>query len=168
MRIIGIDPGIKGGLAQVDTIAGRFTVASFPTMSDKNDYDVEALADRIRGCGPDMAYLEQVHSMPRQGVSSTFFFFFGKGYGILIGILSTLEVPIVYVTPQKWKKHFNLSSDKDESQALATQLYPNLAPAWKLKKHNGRAEAALIAGYGIFMFDRGIDLATFDLNLIED
>jgi crossover junction endodeoxyribonuclease RuvC len=52
------------------------------------------------------------------------------------------------VAPAIWKKHFGLSTDKDASRALAGQTFPDQADLWKLKKQDGRAEAALIALYG--------------------
>jgi hypothetical protein len=49
------------------------------------------------------------------------------------------------LSPQKWKKHFNLTADKNEALDLAKQLFPK-APL-KLKKDINRAEALLIARY---------------------
>ena len=40
-----------------------------------------------------------------------------------------------------------LSSKKDESRAMATDLYEGYSWLWRLKKHNDRAEALLLAHY---------------------
>ena len=70
------------------------------------------------------------------------------GVGILKGVIAALEIPYTLVTPQKWKKHFGLSKEKDHSRLLATRLYPNMADKFIRKKDDGRAEAILIAKYG--------------------
>ena len=53
--------------------------------------------------------------------------------------------PFHLVTPQKWKKYFHLTSDKNESLDLARSFWPEA----KLirKKDGNRAEALLIALY---------------------
>ena len=66
------------------------------------------------------------------------------GYGALIACVAANKTPMHLVTPNKWKKHFNLSSDKDTSRQLAIQRFPDHYELFKLKKHDGRAEASLI------------------------
>jgi hypothetical protein len=62
------------------------------------------------------ACLEQVHSMPQQGVSSTFKF--GTGYGYCMGVLNAFAIPYKLVTPQAWQKHFAISKqDKSLTHA---------------------------------------------------
>lgn len=85
--------------------------------------------------------IESVHSMPGQGVSSSFKF--GIAFGMAIAIMERINCPWMLVTPQKWKKEMGLTSDKDESLEMARQLWPN-APLER-KKDNGRAEALLMA-----------------------
>jgi hypothetical protein len=58
------------------------------------------------------------------------------------------QVPLHLVTPGKWKKHFQLTSDKEQSRELAIRLFPGSAFQFNRKKHHGRAEAALLARYG--------------------
>ena len=158
MDIIGIDPGITGAVA---CIYKNGTVAIWDTPSievkkgkkRKNEYlpaEMAKLLFDLYG-GPDFdpmhAFIEQVGAMPNQGVTSMFNF--GKGYGMWIGILAALEIPYTFVTPQKWKKELMQGmSDKDASRLRAQQLYPTISDQLKLKKHDGRAEAILIAEYG--------------------
>lgn len=88
--------------------------------------------------------IEQVHSMPKQGVSTTFKF--GKSFGIAIGVVGGLGIPMHRMRPQAWKKEVGLSGrGKDASRFRATELWPSWADAWKLKKQDGKAEAGLIA-----------------------
>ena len=71
----------------------------------------------------------------------------GFGYGLWIGILATLEIPYTTVRPAQWKKAFSLGKDKEASRLRAMQLYPGADP--RLKKHHDRAEALLLASYGL-------------------
>ena len=84
--------------------------------------------------------------MPGQGVSSMFGF--GVSYGILQGVIASLGIPSVLVTPQRWKKAAGLmGKPKDYARTLAQRLYP--AAELSRKKDIGRADAILIARYGI-------------------
>ena len=88
------------------------------------------------------AYLEKVHAMPKQGVSSTFKF--GLNYGFLIGCLTALRIPFEFVTPNTWQKALSCQSkgDKNVTKAKAQQLFPHL------KIIHTIADALLIAEYG--------------------
>jgi crossover junction endodeoxyribonuclease RuvC len=87
--------------------------------------------------------MEQVHSMPSQGVSSTFTF--GRAVGVISAVCELTRYPVHLVTPQRWKKHFHLTADKNESLDMARYLWPEAK--LKLKKDINKAEALLIAEY---------------------
>jgi Holliday junction resolvasome RuvABC endonuclease subunit len=139
--ILGIDPGITGGLAflrgdQVDchdipAVAGEVNVAEIMRL--------------IGAAKPDMAVVELASSRPGQGVSSTFKY--GAAYGALQACVIACRVPLHRVTPAKWKKHFRLDSDKEKARALAIRLWPDCTQ-FSRKADHGRAESALIARYG--------------------
>jgi crossover junction endodeoxyribonuclease RuvC len=142
--IFGFDPGTCGaGGIYHPSIPDKIGVEDMPLAG--RDVDGAALARIIRRYAPDLAVIEQVSSRPGQGVASTFRF--GRAYGTLIGVITALEVPCLFVTPQKWKRHFNLSSDKEEARAMAIRLWPSSTHFERKKDHN-RAEAALIARWG--------------------
>lgn len=150
-RILGVDPGLSGAIAVFDG-GDLVSVYDMPTLditkgkTKRRELDAANLA-RTFGLGVvDHVFVEQVGAMPRQGVSSTFSF--GKSYGIIIGILAALQIPMTLVTPQKWKKALQLGSDKEVSRRRALQLWPQHAELFKLKTHADRAEAALIAEWG--------------------
>lgn len=142
--IMGIDPGISGAVAFYFPVVCRIAVDDVPVAG--GEINVHELARQIRIHRPNMAVIERVGAMPGQGVTSSFNF--GRSYGDVRGAIGALDVPMHFVTPQKWKKHFGLSADKEESRLRAIRLFPNAAESFKLKKHDGRAEAALIALYG--------------------
>lgn len=151
--VIGIDPGNGGGLA---LLCGRAHVFSccMPLIaagkkSSKRTIDTHQAARILRGwvadAGGDIrAVIEDVHAMPGQGVTSMFTF--GRGLGRIEGIIVTLGISMIYVTPAKWKAHYRLGADKEQARLLAQQLYPD-APLGRVKD-DGVAEALLIARYG--------------------
>jgi crossover junction endodeoxyribonuclease RuvC len=143
--IIGIDPGVTGAIAFFfPETPGRVVALDLPLAN--GEISAPLLADIIRTYAPALAIIERVSAMPGQGVVSMFNF--GRSYGDVRGVIGALNIPVHFVTPQRWKKHFRLSSDKERARALALRLFPACADSFKLKKHHGRAEAALIAKFG--------------------
>jgi crossover junction endodeoxyribonuclease RuvC len=149
MLIIGIDPGLTGalGFLRYGVFAG---VEDMPVVlkgvgSVKNEVSPAGMKTLIRGylgAGEGVvAVIEKVGAMPGQGVSSVFSL--GDSYGVARAVLATGGFETVQVAPATWKKHFKLTADKELSRALATRLFPS-APL-HLKKHDGRAEALLLA-----------------------
>lgn len=142
MYYIAIDPGAKGAIAVLDN-DGKF-VEAYPC-----NYGV--YADMLHKFSPEdcMVFIENVHAMPGQGVTSMFSF--GEGFGKIQGICLAFGHEIKKVEPRKWKGFYGLSKDKWESIALAKRLFPtaNLLPTPRCKKmSDGMAEALLIAEYG--------------------
>jgi len=90
--------------------------------------------------------IEQVSAMPGQGVTSMFNF--GQSFGAIKGICSALELPIFFVTPSKWKKHFELiNSSKDSCRTRVIEMYPSLSDRLAKKKDVNKSDAILIARY---------------------
>ena len=143
--ILGIDPGVTGAIAFFfPETTSRIVAQDLPLAN--GEISAPLLADLIRTYAPSLAIIERVSAMPGQGVVSMFNF--GRAYGDVRGVIGALSIPTHYATPQKWKRHFRLSSDKEEARALALRLFPACAEHFRLKKHHGRAEAALIAKFG--------------------
>jgi len=89
--------------------------------------------------------VENVHAMPKQGLSSTFKF--GLGLGIIRGVGGALRLPLTLVTPVQWKKFHNLRADKEQARALAMRKWPRLADRLQRVKDANRAEALLIGDW---------------------
>jgi crossover junction endodeoxyribonuclease RuvC len=151
---IGIDPGLHGAVG-VLTSEGQF-VFDTPTMvvsgaKERDEYNTAGMAALLRPysfSAPILVVLEAVHSMPKQGVSSSFKF--GKGLGIWLGIIAAFNLPLEMPSPQRWKKEMlaDQGKDKSASRYKAIQIFPAMAEQLKLVKHDGRAEALLMAEYG--------------------
>lgn len=143
MLIIGIDPGASGGIAW-HTDGGMDCCKMPETERDVWQALAEAASDRTQ---PVKAYIESVHSMPGQGVASSFKF--GRNYGFLRGCLIALEIPFEEVTPQKWQTSMGCRTkgDKNVSKSRAQQLWPGIkithavADALLICEHGRRQEA---------------------------
>ena len=161
MIYIGIDPGLSGAVAVIDDTAEfpenpRVQVFDTPTAlvegeKTKRKHLPPAMALLLKPYAERsdvLAVLENVHSMPKQGVSSSFCF--GEGKGMWVGILAAYNIPTEMVSPQRWKKEIMADQGKEKSAARfkAMALFPSLADQLKLVKHDGRAEALLLAEYG--------------------
>lgn len=148
LRVLGIDPGVEGGWAIVGDDLELLAAGELPVSGEGTKRMVSGPLFRgvIADWFPTNAVIEDVHAMPKQGVSSSFKF--GRAAGVVEGVIAGMLLPTVWVTPQAWKKHFRLvGSDKEPSRQKALQLWPNMATLFARKKDHGRAEAALIARY---------------------
>jgi hypothetical protein len=143
--IMGADPGASGAICFYFPGHPDAPLAVFDTPTVNDKVDAATLRERINQFKPDLAIVELVGAMPKQGVSSTFKF--GVAFGTLCGVVSALGIETHFVTPGKWKKHFLLSSEKEASRERALRLWPT-CPHFSRKKDHGRAEAALLARYG--------------------
>lgn len=151
---IGIDPGVSGALALLaDDNSALIDIADMPVMAlgkTKRQVNAAELAKILAKWNESflvsVAYLEQVSAFPGQGVTAMFNF--GVSYGVVQGVLGALQVPVVLVTPQAWKRRASLiGKPKDMCRTLAQRLYPSADLA--RKKDIGRAEAILIARFGL-------------------
>ncbi len=153
MKIIGIDPGLSGAIA-IMVNNKVLNIFEIPVMSEgkKNKRQlnsallVNLLKENINRDEEVVVVVEQVNAMPGQGVTSMFNF--GQTFGALKGICAALELPIFFVRPSKWKKHFELiNSSKDASRTKAIEMYPKLSSQLAKKKDVNKSDAILIARY---------------------
>lgn len=147
-KIIGIDVGINGAIAYLDTDEGELVIYDMPVdkRNKTSRINVFALHRIIQDLKPvDHVWIEQVNAF---GMGATSSYNFGWGCGVVEAVIACEQIPFSYVTPQKWKKALQCPKEKDAARMRATQLLPQYAHNWDLKKHDGRAEAALIAYYG--------------------
>ena len=150
MLIYGIDPGFTGAIALYWPDTGKLEVHDMPVMKNpkgKTIINPHGVLDILANeGGKSLAVIEQVSAMPGQGVSSMFRF--GEGYGHLQMACAASKLPLQYVTPASWKRHFGLTSSKGLSRGLAMQRFPDQAQQFSRVKDDGRAEASLIALFG--------------------
>ena len=159
MIVFGIDPGVSGALSIYDNKKLK-EVIDMPTMSEgkKNKKQINAaqlsleIKQRINRSSETAVVVEHVTAMPGQGVTSMFNF--GQSFGVIKGICSALTLPIYFVRPVKWKKHFNLiGSSKDASRTKAIELFPSFSNDMAKKKDANKADAILIGRYFLDHFN---------------
>jgi len=148
---IGIDPGVTGAIAFINP-EGFSWVEDTPVEKATSGHNylgasMAALIKSVERNGIVHACIEDIVTLPGQNPAHVAKR--GRGLGIWEGILLAEGIPYTIVRPHIWKKEMGLSSDKSSSRALAQQLHPDLAACFARVKDDGRAEAALIADYGM-------------------
>ena len=153
MRIIGIDPGLSGAIAILENnkVVGIYDM---PVMAEgkKNKRQlnssqlVNIIKENINEDEDTIVVVEQVNAMPGQGVTSMFNF--GQTFGAIKGVCAALRLPIFFVRPSKWKKHFELiNSSKDASRTKVIEMYPTLSSQLAKKRDVNKSDAVLIAKF---------------------
>lgn len=149
--ILGIDNGLLGALAFYNET--ELMIYDMPIFrGDKNTLDLIGIRELIKGDLPAHCFVEKLTPMPQ--VSGKTCFSMGYSEGVITGLLASLEVPYTLVRPMVWKKFTACPADKDGARKRASELLPQFAHNWPLKKNDGRAEAALIALYGHYSLSR--------------
>ena len=150
---IGIDPGKKGYLCLYN--ANYSGYKHYP-LFDGNRLNRAMLRTlkKLAETYTIMAVVEQVHSMPHDGVSRAFSF--GTNYGMILGALEAIGIPYCTVTPGKWQKAIceavdKASNTKQMHYNAACRLFPNIdfrkserSRTWD----DNKVDATLICEYG--------------------
>lgn len=155
-KIVGIDPGLEGGIVVLNEEGGveekwRIpTIVSYTsgkkkkatkkaeedskkkaTKSKKTTLDLVSLNQiftQLKG-NVDHAVLEQVASRP--GMSAPAVFKFGRVYGILEGLLVAHQIPYTLCIPRVWCKVIHKGIEggmepKDKSRVALGRLFPSV------------------------------------------
>ncbi len=155
LQLLGVDPGIHGGLAIVAIDANGASpqlidAIDIPTVGTaaKERVDVLAIQDWIKRYAPQHAFVERAQAMPKQGSSSGFKY--GRSVGSIEAVIACCEIPLTIIEPSMWKKFHGLhGKDKEGGRQRALQLFPAAHALLARKKDHGRGEAALIALAGV-------------------
>lgn len=163
---IGCDPGKAGALAVIVCPADpQLLVGVVTKRMPESDRD---LADWFRNyCqGPAWACVEHVQAQPRRDpktkqvvkMGATSAFEFGRQYGRLCAVISTLGISLEIVRPQLWQMGIgSAKSTKDESyvsrKRRLVERAKSLFPSVKVTQQT--ADALLIAEYCRRIFGKG-------------
>lgn len=169
LLIIGIDPGANGAIAFLSEHGELLDVIDMPidiVRVGKSEKRVISPANlvSILDVSSDSAcvFMERLVAMPptgvrlnpltgrptgRMGVTSVASFF--RGGGVIEGICAAKQLPLTLVMPNKWKAAVSCPTGKDGARQRAAQQFPYMAAKFDRKKDDGRAEASLIALYGL-------------------
>jgi crossover junction endodeoxyribonuclease RuvC len=157
MNTIGIDPGLSGGIAIIGggPMSSELALHPMPAVTikgyrkNRHEIDEQAVVSLLTNARPCHVFLERVHAMPKQGVTSMFTF--GAGWGLIRGILAGLGIPYELVSPQEWQKAMLAGQPKGSEFLVASRLWPNAdfkaTPRCK-NPHEGLVDAVLLAEFG--------------------
>lgn len=141
---LGIDPGLSGGMTVIDR-EGR--PKGFLEFASVTEHWIAEWLQKMSGRFELKAAIEDVHSLPKQGVVAMFTF--GKSLGLVRGIIIGAKIPFVEVAPQKWQNFFAITkrgkkSKVDHKKLLQTKAH-QLFPAYVKEISRGVADSTLIA-----------------------
>jgi len=148
MIFCGIDPGVDGAVAVINTDTGFVTVDDLPT--GPHGIDPVALQDELRIWGIRSVHLEDNRANGRNGSLANFSM--GRSEGLIVAAVLCAGIPLWRVRPVEWQRAVGLSNvkaaeRKEASRLRAREMYPEMAALLKRKKDHNRAEALLIATY---------------------
>lgn len=172
--ILGIDPGLTGALAFLDGEGKCIRLCEMPTMATGvakgvvktkvNSAEVTRLI--LEGPASVTVFLEDPDPMPAFTKNGKMVHMpaasaksMGRSIGVIEGICAAMGLPVYLVKPAQWKKALNLPRDKEVARARAIEWYPTMNLGRK-KDHN-KAEALLIARYGLQQSQRVEDYKKF-------
>jgi len=168
MIVLGIDVGITGGFAWVDDTRQLLKLEDMPcvalTSGGKSRHEVspaQVIAMLHTFHRADFAVIEEpsVHmhfsrnkltgerTARTPGAKSQIAL--GDNFGVLRTCCIAVGISVRRVAPGVWKRSMGVSADKNESRRLAQEMFPGWAMHFAKVKDDGRAEAALLAVYGL-------------------
>lgn len=159
--ILGLDPGLSGAMALISFEGGEVDFYAFKKLGkeldlrDAIDWLICKKVEYANNFTPiKHAFIEQVSSMPKQGVASTFKF--GLTYGMQRGLVEYFNIPYTLVPPRVWTKDMfsGVSGGKEvkakeKSKIAFSRLFPEFDFLGANKsEETGIVDAMLIAEYG--------------------
>ena len=124
---MGIDSGGTGGI--VAQLEGADVISlGFKKNSPRDIHDW--LTD-IPLPSNSFCLIERVHSMPGQGIASTFKF--GENYGLIQGLIIAMGIPYDFVSPNKWQTEVGTSLTAKQKESIKSEIL-NLEPEKQSKK----------------------------------
>lgn len=153
---IGIDPGVSGAVALLDSHGDLLDVRDMPCLpsgpAGRDEISAAGLAAIVREWQPARAFVEIIGPMPHDGAKQAFGF--GVSKATILATLAVLEIPVDLIAPAVWKRHARISAGKEgdpkgAARVEATRRWPARADLFCRVKDHGRAESALIGACGL-------------------
>lgn len=105
---LAIDPGASGGMAWNDITGTRTNCIGMP-----DNYQSIAALLKLKTWNKPIVIMEQVSGFIGKAQPGSAMFSFGENYGFLKGVIQTLDLRLILVTPQRWQKALELGRKKD-------------------------------------------------------
>jgi hypothetical protein len=153
--ILGIDPGIGGGIAVLEEDGTLRSAQPMPVIGSgrsRDQYDTTALREDL--VGAVHVFFERLQPMPgRFGASANFGL--GRACALIEGICVGAQVPYTMVHPNTWQKVMLEGTPGEDTKQRAIMVAKRLFPGVCLRRterakkdDDGIADALLIAEYG--------------------
>lgn len=107
---LAIDPGKSGGMAIQFPDGKILLYEAADTESHLMDMMFDLVETSVRENYGLRAVLEKVGGFTGKGQPGSSMFTFGRGVGVIVGMLMALKIPFVEVTPQQWMKTLGLGT----------------------------------------------------------
>lgn len=155
--ICGIDCGQDGALALLDRRGNALALTDMPTVRVKiggtwrKRTDPHGLRAVLEEWAPAHVVIEEISPRKGDGPRAVTL---GIGYGEAVGVVVGMRLPLVIVSAQVWRRESGVSAEtydmrKIVSLKAARNLWPNMAGKLTAQDHADRAEALLIARWGL-------------------
>jgi hypothetical protein len=152
-RVLGIDPGEKGGLALVVGPPWGLEKAWVMPWKDEGP-DVVELDALIARSRPNAIFLEQTGAY---AMSQSSAYSFGRTCGMIELVCQQSGIELHKVKPAEWSKVMHEGTDKrlkpkEKSLLKIVTVFPGesfLASSRSKKPHDGLVDAALIGAFGV-------------------
>lgn len=154
MIFVGIDNGLSGAIVAINNDETILFDTVMPVIGKPKEYNVNEIVRLFKEHFGDRknlyVALEKAHVRPVSGKRACFST--GEGYGAMKGILGSLGISYIIVTPQAWIKHIIGSSTKDKKPSImyCQRKYPNhnwAATERSKKISDGLTDACALALY---------------------
>jgi hypothetical protein len=161
--IAGIDGGLSGGISALYDNGNIINTWVMPTTNDKisfkHEYNIDGIINIFKTLidlsktrnETLIVYLEKAAPRPVSGKRACFMN--GFGFGLIQGLLSSLQIKYVIINPQTWMKALDIKSSSDEKGSINWCL--KKFPTWQWKKsnncknyHTGLTDSCGIAYFG--------------------
>lgn len=162
--IVGIDPGLKGGLCTLE-YGKILDLSPMPVRKNEvdheNEVDYEKVRDYLERRRPHLVIIERQIVIVGQNLAASAKTMYS--FGAVVGVLIALRIPYEIVSARTWQDIYKNDAladtsawkyskeTKQRSVGIALYLYPDapLLPTNRCTKpSDGLAEALLLAVYG--------------------
>lgn len=149
MSILGVDPGLKGGLALLSPRGELERLWDMPSYATgkgaRREYDLRACWDLARSIGPglELIALERLQVTPK--ITKHVAFSLGRAVMLWEMVAVAIGVPLERIAPKRWQAGVGAEKGEPGALARARELFPRAE--LPLAKHSGPAAALLIAEF---------------------
>lgn len=165
---VGVDPGANGAIAFIDIDSGELLmVEDMPVDKTQTGKHVRSRVARgrlleimYRAKGATV-FTERPEGRPMKSTNkktgqietrqpgAAGMLSLGENYGNILMSCTAAEMAVTEIRPGQWKSKLSVSASKDDAIRRASELFPSHTHLLARKKDDGRAEAILLAYYGM-------------------